>query len=252
MDSLTITIIFIALSTLIGAFVKGRMRDKCLLNFEGDPVNVEFKGGKIAWGILRLEATGLELKYKEPYLDKNDNRIETSFLLYKSEYSNIRCIVRFMDDLDEEAKKKRERFLKGVYSQGSLRRIFRKIRNFFATIKDSIMEVVNLLIGRAKQATPMSGVLSSQDKYVSEMQKGVLSAMNASFEPLLEKHIGRKVVLEYSGGEKIVEYSGILRSYTAEFLELIDLAYKRGEKEESRRADIIVPRSLGLVRHLGE
>lgn len=252
MDSLTITIVFIILSTLIGAFVKGRMRDKCLLHFEGYPVNIEFKNGKIAWGILRLEATGLELKYKEPYLDKNDNQIETSFILYKNEYTNIRRVVCFMDDLDAKTKKKRERFLKSICSKGVPRGIFRKIRNFFATIKDSIMEVVNLLIGRAKQATPMGAVLSSQDKYVSEMQKGVLSSMNVSFEPLLEKHIGRKVVLEYSGGEKTVEYSGILRSYTAEFLELIDMDYKRGEKEEPRRADIIVPRSLGLVRHLGE
>lgn len=252
MDSLTITIIFIILSTLIGAFVKGRMRDKCLLNFEGDPVNIEFKDGKIAWGVLRLEATGLELKYKKPYLDKNDNQIETSFLLYKSEYPNIRCIARFIDDLDDKAKKKRERFLKSVYNQGGLRRIIRKIRNFFATIRDSVMEVVNLLIGRAKQATPMRGVISSQDKYVSQMQTGVLSSLNTSFEPLLEKHIGRKVILQHSGGEKIVEYSGILRGYTAEFLELIDLAYRRGGKEEPRKADIIVPRSLGLIRHLGE
>ena len=73
MDSLTVTIIFIALSTIIGAFIKGRMRDKCLLDFMDDLINVELKGGKVTWGILRLEATGFELKYQKPYIDKNHN-----------------------------------------------------------------------------------------------------------------------------------------------------------------------------------
>ncbi len=47
MDSLTITIIFIILSTVIGAFIKGRMRDKCLLDFAKDLVNIELTGGKV-------------------------------------------------------------------------------------------------------------------------------------------------------------------------------------------------------------
>jgi len=252
MDSLTITIIFIVLSTVIGAFVKGRMRDKCLLNFVGDLVNIELKDGKVIWGILRIEATGLELKYKEPYLDKNDNHIETSFVIYKNEYPNIQCIVRFLNELDEESKAKRARFLNSISQQKGLRSIKRKIRNFFATVKDSVMEVVNLLIGRAKQMSGMGRVLSSQDKYVSQMQTGVFSSLNTSFEPLLEKHMGKKVILQLSRGEKIVEYSGILKGYTAEFLELMEMDYRCSEQEAPRKADIIVPRSIGLIRHLGE
>ena len=252
MDSLTITIIFIILSTLIGAFIKGRMRDKCLLNFQGDLVNIELKDGKVVWGVLRLEATGLELEYKEPYLDKNDNHVETSFVLYKNEYLNIQCIARFLEDLDDKKKSQRTRFLNRIYHQKGLVRISRKIRNLFATVRDSVMEVVNLLIGRAKQISPMGGVLSSQDKYVSQMQTGVLSSLNTSFEPLIEKHIGKRVILQLSREGKIIEYSGILKGYTAEFLELMDLAYRSSEKEEARKADIVVPRSIGLVRHLGE
>ena len=128
MDSLTITIIFIILSTVIGAFIKGRMRDKCLLDFAKDLVNIELTGGKVIWGILRLEATGLEIKYKEPYLDKDDNHIETSFVLYKNEYPNVQCIVRFLDCMDDKSKTKRARFLNTIYQQKGLRRIKRNIR----------------------------------------------------------------------------------------------------------------------------
>ena len=252
MDSLTLTIIFIILSTVIGAFIKGRMRDRCLLDFAGELVNVELKDGKLIWGILRLEATGLELVYKEAYLDKADNHIETSFVLYKNEFSNIRCITCYLDDLDEEAKKKRSRSLKSISNQKGLTRLKRKIRNFFATIRDSVMEVANLLMGRARQVAPVGKVLSGQDKYVSEMQKGVFSSLNTSFEPLLEKHLGKKVILQFSKEGKKIEYPGILKAYTAEFLELMDVDYRRTEQEQLRKADLVMPRAVGLVRHLGE
>lgn len=252
MDSLTITIIFIILSTVIGAFIKGRMRDKCLLDFVGDLVNIELKDNKIIWGFLRLEATGLELKYKERYLDKNDNHFETSFVLYKNEYPNIQCIVRFLDDLDDKHKKKRARSLNCIYHQKGLSRIKRKIRNFFATVRDSVIEVANLLMGRVKQITPVGKTLSSQDKYVSQMQAGVFSSLNTSFEPLLEKHMGKKVILQLSREGKIIEYLGILKGYTAEFLELVDVTYRSSGQEKVRKADILVPRSVGVIRHLSE
>ena len=252
MDSLTITIVFIILSTVIGAFIKGRMRDKCLIDFVDDLVNIELKDGKVVWGSLRLEATGLELKYKEHYLNKNNNHIEISFVLYKNEYPNIQCITRFYDDLSDKNKKKRDRSLNCIYHQKGLGRMKRNIRNFFATVKDSIMEVANLLIGKAKQIAPMSKVLSSQDKYVSQMQTGALSSLNTSFEPLLEKHIGKKVILQLSREGKIIEYLGILKGYTAQFLELIDVAYCSPGQEKARKADILVPRAMGVIRHLSE
>ncbi len=252
MDSLTITIIFIILSTVIGAFIKGRMRDKCLIDFVNDLVNIELKDGKVVWGFLRLEATGLELKYKERYLNKNNNYTEASFVLYKNEYPNIQCITRFLDDLGDKNKKKRDRSLNCIYHQKRLGRMKRNIRNFFATVKDSIMEVANLLIGKAKQIAPMGKVLSSQDKYVSQMQTGVFSSLNTSFEPLLEKHIGKKVILQLSREGKIIEYLGILKGYTAQFLELIDVAYRSPRQEKARIADILVPRATGIIRHLSE
>lgn len=252
MDSLTITIIFIVLSTVTGAFIKGRMRDKCLIDFVDDLVNIELKDGKAVWGVLRLEATGLELKYKEHYLNKNVNHAEASFVLYKNEYPNIQCIARFLDDLDDKNKKKRDRSLNCVYHQKRLGKMKRNIRNLFATVKDSIMEVVNLLMGKAKQVTPMGKALSSQDKYVSQMQAGVFSSLNTSFEPLLEKHIGKKVILQLSREEKIIEYLGILKNYTVQFLELVDVTYRSPKQEKTRKADILVPRSMGVIRHLSE
>ncbi|MBL7130147.1 MAG: hypothetical protein ISS45_01875 [Candidatus Omnitrophica bacterium] len=252
MDSLTITIIFIILSTLIGAFIKGRMRDRCLLDFAGYLVNVELKDAKTIWGVLQIESTGLELKYEEAYLDKADNHIETSFILYKNEYSNIHCISRFLDELDSKERKKRDRLLKHILSRKGLITLKRKIRNFFATVRDSVLEVANLLMGRVKQAAPVGRVLAGQDKYVSQIQTEAFSALNTSYEPLLEKYLGKKVILKLSRGGKMIEYAGILKGYTAEFLELMDVDYSLSDQKEVHKADIIIPRSVGLIRHLGE
>jgi len=252
MDSLTITIIFILLSGLIGVFVKGRMRDRCLMDFSGSPVTIEFKDGKYARGVMRLEPTGLELTYDKPEIDETDKHAETTFMLYKTEYPDISRVSRFIDEIDEKSMKTRAKQLRGVRNQRGLRRLGRKMRNFFATIRDSVMEVLNLFIGKVRQATPARGIVAGQDKYVSQMQTGVLSTVQTAFEPLLERHIGKKVVLQHSGGEKLVEYTGILKGYTAEFVELMDLSYKPAGREEAKPADLIIPRSAGLVRHLGE
>ncbi|MFC1703781.1 hypothetical protein ACFL1E_03230 [Candidatus Omnitrophota bacterium] len=250
MDSLTITILFIIATTLVGAFIKGRMRDKCLLDFVGEFVNAELKDGKVIWGTLRLEPTGFELVYKESYLDKGDNHIENSFLLYKHEYPAIECIARFVGDLDEKHLQKRTVILKKLHSQRGIRRLGRRIRNFFATIRDSVTEVMNLLMGRMRQVGSVGKVLSGRDKYVTQMNEGVFSSLNTSFEPLLEKHLGRPVIFEIVKEGKIIEYLGVLRRYTAEFLELMDVEYVMAGKQ-GRKADIVVPRSVGIVRHLG-
>jgi hypothetical protein len=114
------------------------------------------------------------------------------------------------------------------------------------------VEIVNLVISQAKKATPAGKVLTSQDKYVSQMKQELMGSVGTSFEPLLERYIGHKVVLEMIKGDKIFEYCGVLKEYTAEFIEIMDVNYKTKEDEPARTADLVVPRKLGLVRHLAE
>ena len=114
------------------------------------------------------------------------------------------------------------------------------------------MEVVNMLISQAKKATPVGGMLKTQDKYVSQMKQELMGAVGASYEPLLEKYIGHKVVIQMIKGEKVVEYSGVLKEYTAEFVELMDVNYRARQDDSPRVADLVVLRKYAVVRHLGE
>jgi len=246
-----ITILFIIFAAAIGAFIRKRSRDKCLKDFSQNMVTLEDISGKAIWGRLRVENTGLEFVYPKKHKDE-EGHDETSYILYKYEYPNIGALIRFHDELSERNKKEREKELKKTYHPTLLRRLKRKVKNVFKTIRDSVMEIVNLLMSQAKKATPAGAVLTSQDKYVSQMKQELVGSVGASFEPLLERYIGHKVVLDLIKGDKLFEYCGVLKEYTAEFVEIMDVNYKVKEDQPARTADLVVPRKLGVVRHLGE
>jgi hypothetical protein len=80
----------------------------------------------------------------------------------------------------------------------------------------------------------------------------IFPAQAPTATPLLEKYMGRKVVLELIKGDKLLEYCGVLKDYTAEFVEIMDVNYKEKEDKQPRTADLVAFRKYGLVRHLGE
>ncbi|MCP4261750.1 MAG: hypothetical protein GY774_30250 [Planctomycetes bacterium] len=246
-----ITIVFIILAAGLGAFIRKRSRDKCLRDFEQNMVTLEDTAGKAIWGKLRVENTGLEFVYPEKQKD-NDGHEEASYILYKYEYPNIGAVIRFHDELNQPNKKAREKELKRTYHPGPWRRQKRRTLNVFRAVRDSVVEIVNLVISQAKKATPAGKVLTSQDKYVSQMKQELMGSVGTSFEPLLERYIGHKVVLEMIKGDKIFEYCGVLKEYTAEFVEIMNVNYKVKEDQPARTADLVVPRKHGLIRHLGE
>ena len=119
------TIIFIALSTALAAFVRRRKRDKCLKDFSADLTTLERTDGKILWGELNVENTGLEFVYPEKHKDE-DGHYETSFILYKYEYPKITVLIRYHDELSELGKKERAEELQRTYHPTASK----KLKNF--------------------------------------------------------------------------------------------------------------------------
>lgn len=246
-----ITIIFIVISTVIAAFIRGRKRDKCLKSFGGFMVTLEDTSGKYIWGQLRVESTGMELIYSSTYEDP-DGHIESSYMIYKYEYGNISAVVRYLDMLSAQKHNEREKELKRVFHPNWLRRWRRKTLNVLKTVRDSIMEVSNVLLAQAKKTTTAGGLLTTQDKYVSQMKNEVIGSVETSYEPLLERYIGHRVVAEFVHKNQPVELVGVLKDYTSEFIELLDVQYWYSETGDRKKADVILPRKRAVVRHLGE
>ena len=65
------------------------------------------------------------------------------------------------------------------------------------------MEDINLLISQAKKTTPAGTLLTSQNKYVSQMKQELMGSASTAFEPLLERYIGQKVILELLKNDKV-------------------------------------------------
>jgi hypothetical protein len=124
--------------------------------------------------------------------------------------------------------------------------------NLFRTLRDSFVEVINLVLVRVKNFGQAGQVLSGQDKYVNQMKSDLIDSVSTAYEPLLEKHIGKKVVFEIIEQDKTTEYSAVLREYSADFIEFMDIQYTIDAKHTARQADIIVPRARATVRHLAE
>jgi hypothetical protein len=251
MSGLEVTILFIIISTFVGLVFKRLHRDKCLKDFNSQMVTLEDMKGKAIWGVLRVENTGMELVYRDKRPDAKGH-IEGSYILYKFEYPNIQAMIRFHDYLSDGDKLKREKILEQTYHPKFLSRTKRKMLNAFKTVRDAVAEVVNLLISKAKKSGSVGSTLTSQDKYVSQIKQDLMGSVGTSYEPLLERYIGHKVVLEMVKGGKVIEYPGVLKDYTAEFIEVMDVDYNIAETDEKRKADLVVLRKYGMIRHLGE
>ena len=97
--SLLATLGLIFGATLLGAFLRSNRRDVCLKAFNGYHVTLERTNGKIVWGIMDLETTGFELFYRDTIQDAN--HVESSYVLYATEFEEIQAIFRYVDDLNE-------------------------------------------------------------------------------------------------------------------------------------------------------
>src|SRR5690606_31423428 len=147
--SLLATVGLIFLVTLVGAYLRSSRCDPCLKSFEGYHVTVERSNGTIVWGVMHLESTGLELAYKDTVQDAD--HVESSYVLYASEFGDIQALYRYVDELDEEDKQRRERDLRRFFHPGSLERLGRSTQHCFSLANETMSEVLGTIMGRLKK-----------------------------------------------------------------------------------------------------
>ncbi len=248
---IVITLLVLLGAGLISAYMRGVRVDACLHSFEGFMTTVRLTSGKEVWGQLDVETTALELRYRKDHFD-SQGHIETSSIIYKAEFPLIDVIIRFNDELSPAEAQRRDRVLARSFHPGPVRRLRRRLRNVFNTTKDAVAEAVSVASSTMRLGKGASGAaLSSQQKSVSRAGAEVIESFGNVYDPTLEKHIGRIVVLEVGGKDgQVAEYVGVLREYSPEFLEVLDIPFE--DKGRVRQADLLVPRLHGFIRHSGE
>lgn len=220
--SLLFTILLIFVFTLLGAYVRSRARDRCLKSWDQFHVTVEFTDGKLVWGVMKLEPTGMELSYLGSVQD--DRHIETTYLVYNSDYSNIQALYRYADSLSEWGRRQRARDIKRSFHPGPFRRLGRAARNFLSTATDSLNEVFGIVVGRVTK-TGGRYIAADGSSALKTLGGKVLGSVGGIYDPLLERYIGRRVVVEVLEGEEVHEHVGIFKDYSADFLEILNIQY---------------------------
>lgn len=244
MDTFLLTILIIVLTTLLASYIRRISKDKCLKSFEGYYVTVELADGKTYTGKLEVENTGLEIIYRESA--EEDGVQKMSHIFYKDELPLITAILRYHDQLTGKNSRKRQATLKKTYHPNLFRRICRKISNLVKLIKDSLIEIITILSGKFKTTYPNS-LLSGNEKYTNKLNQEMINTIDASYEPLLEKYIGHIVVAQLKNSDENVFLTGILKDYTQNFIELLEVSYT-----DSQTCDMVLPRRICSIRGLSE
>jgi hypothetical protein len=249
-NTIWLTIIFILGISLFAMILNRRTRDRCLKNFDGFLSTMLDKKGKRLWGRLVVHTTGLEFCYRNEHLDK-EGHIETSSIIYKQEFNNIWIIVRFHDELSPKNQTRRLLQLKRSFHPKFYRRMARSARNLLVNLKDAFTDITSAVMSSVSTTSPAAKALVAQQRQVTKAQTELVGYTGTDYDPILEKHIGERVVLEITTPSNVVEeHVGILKEYSSDFLEVMGLRYDDGDS--IRECDMIIPRSHSFIRHSNE
>jgi hypothetical protein len=219
MDIFGWTIVIIFCTTLVISLFKSSVKDRCIKALHGTHTITLFQNGKSLFGKLHLEATGYTTLYDRPY--SNGGHLESGFILYKSEFPTLFGVFRPIEDLtSNEQGKRKTQYL--MVKQPFIVILRNRTRNFFAAFRDAIVQSLTLFMGRLVSKT---SVVGQNQKYITDAGTSVVDYVWNSYDPLLERNLGKPVIYEVFRNGTWEEYSGILVRYTKDFILVFDSSY---------------------------
>ena len=115
---------------------------------------------------------------------------------------------------------RREKNIERSFHPRPLRRLYRKFRNFMLTATSSLNDMMNVVVGRVKVASGGQGALT-------RLSGDMLGLVGIEFDAILEKFVGRRVVMELLEDGVLHEHVGIFQDYSLQFLLLLDVRYPK-------------------------
>ncbi|MEX0653026.1 MAG: hypothetical protein WD534_14510 [Phycisphaeraceae bacterium] len=223
-----LTILFIFLTAIIGVVVKLRRKDKCLKLLHDFHVSYLTTAGKVAWGDLVVYSQGIELSFDKPHTTRR-GLVKSSAMVYETEMGNYLALCRVEDGLTDKEKRQRQRQIRRSFRPGILRRFLRWLRNIINTLRDAFNKAFTAILGQLARARPDSELLTTQQANVNLIGQDLLLAAGNAYEPILEAHIGRPVILKLASTieptSHVVELPGYLVDYTDRFVAVFNVEH---------------------------
>ena len=214
----TLFLVFVIVVT--SALLRMRERDKCLKLFDGQ--RVTYLGGRAAtlWGVLHVFNRGLELVYDA--VQSDEDRRKSSALLYQAEYTKSVALCRTATGLEADHESRRALQVQATFAPGPFKRYLRVARNFVYTVRDAFTQALGVITGQINKTQRIGRAVHTQKGQVDELGESLIEFVGNAYEQLLERQIGKPVVLELDpppgSGTEMLELSGYLVDYTDRFL----------------------------------
>ncbi|MBI9020794.1 MAG: hypothetical protein JEZ10_06025 [Verrucomicrobia bacterium] len=241
-----IPMFLVFVTATVAAIAARRKRDRCLKFLNLEQVMILLNSNKWLWGRLAVYPRTMELAY-----EKTEPDGKASYVLYQSEIDEIKKIIQPTPDEGTPEYTVWKKELERIADPSLARRSKRYLWNAFNTLRDAISQALSLLMGTLKSKTAM-GKIASADKHAGEIGNTLISSVPNAYEPVLEKYLGKTVVVEMLEGNEVLEFSGLLQEYSGAYLLLRNVALKP-EVNIGRplpgRFDVVFPRRRALVRH---
>jgi small nuclear ribonucleoprotein (snRNP)-like protein len=241
-----VPMVLVFVTATVAAIAARRKRDRCLkfLNFE--KVLILLNSNKWLWGKLTVFPHTMELVY-----DAVEQDGKASYILYQSEIDQIKKIIQPTPNAGTPEFDAWRAEVDRIANPSAFRQLRRYLWNAFNTLRDAISQSLSLLLGTLKTKTPM-GKISSADKRAGEIGNTLISSVPNAYEPVLEKYLGKTVVVEMLEGDTVEEFTGLLQEYSGAYLLLRNVHLEPDVdtgKPLPERFDVVFPRRRALVRH---
>lgn len=241
------SILLVTLITAFSTVMATLKKDKILKGLAGHLITIEMKDGARHRGRLRVESVGLEVVEEKADKDADKDREKISYLVRGDEYSSIHALVRYHDFLTDREREEREEDVRQVHHPSIGMRMKRRTRNVVNEMKRVATEAFTMVFGKFKERF---------GKYGSELEKTGQGAVeyvtSASYDALIDRLIGTRVVMRIKGGP---EYIGVLKDYTKDFIEFLNVDYEnkwqikidKGKKTRHERGLILEKKGNDII-----
>ena len=247
-------------AALVISVVQRYARDVCLMKFDGDHVLIQLKDGKWFWGRLEVHSKALELIYSRPQRTAAGDEHLTR-IFYEQNIADITLLLRPEPAPGSSAHDRWLGEMHHLRNPPFFRRMARDVRNLFIMLRNAFGESIAVVVGIVKQRTAV-GKIAGADQKATEAGKQLLTAIPASYEPILEHYLSQEVAVESSKdmgnpGAGSSERIGVLAEYSDKFILLRDVLMSEWLPADALRTDdardrfaVLLPRTNSFVRHL--
>lgn len=219
-----LTIAFLFLSAIVGTVVVHRQKDRCLKLFHDFHASLQMSDGRAIWGDVHVYSQGLEIRFDEG-AEPNAATGKSTYLLYEPELANVLAMARYVGELTPDEAALRQKQVVRRSNPGPMRRAWRGIRNFVNTVRDAFSQTLSMVVGQVSK-TGKSDFMKSQKGGVEKLGQTLLGTAGNAWEPLLERHIGKPVVVELNAADKSrIELSGYLAEYSGKYITLFNIEH---------------------------